>query len=203
MLYYSYGFLTIHISILYITGYIINFFSLFFIIYLLSKYNRKILCLYCIAFGSLGCLLKCSDKFFILFIGRLFDGLSMAFLVIPFQQWLILILIANFSFLLSIFYLIFNLIYLRYGHEHMFSFDFPKEWLSYTFNSLTIISSFLSVLAGFTDRLIENILPLKAFPFFIAIIFQILGISLKFFNFFFNFIIIFIKYCKNSQAIIK
>lgn len=149
VLYYAYGFLPNQIAVLYVVGLSTNVISTVITVYLLSKYGRRILCLSCVASGSLACLMKFSDDYLILLIGRMLDGFSAALIITPFQQW--------------------------YGHEHVLSFDFPKEWLASTFSLLSIAAGFLSVSAGFIAEFAESISSITAFPFFFAIIFQIAG----------------------------
>ncbi|VDK47446.1 unnamed protein product, partial [Anisakis simplex] len=149
VLYHVYGFLPSQISVLYVVGLTMNVIGTVLTVHLLSKFDRRMLCLCCVASSSLACLLKFSDNYLVLLIGRLLDGLSAALITAPFQQW--------------------------YGHEHVMSFDFPKEWLASTFALLSLIAGFLSVLAGFIAEFAESISSITAFPFFFAILFQLAG----------------------------
>uniref|UniRef100_A0A0N5AGM1 Molybdate-anion transporter n=1 Tax=Syphacia muris TaxID=451379 RepID=A0A0N5AGM1_9BILA len=120
VLYYAYGFIPSQIAVLYATGLVMNVICTVFTVYLLSRYGRKVLCLCCVASGSLACALK-------------------------------------------------------YGHEHVLSFDFPKEWL---FSSVAILSTtagFLSVAAGFIAEFAEWMSSVTAFPFFFSVLFQLAG----------------------------
>ncbi|MFH4981070.1 hypothetical protein AB6A40_007779 [Gnathostoma spinigerum] len=149
LLYYSYGFQPAQIAVLYVVGLTMNLVSTIITIHILSRFGRKLTCLCCIASGSLACLMKFSDNYLVLLIGRLLDGFSAALLVTPFHQW--------------------------YGHEHVLSYDFPKEWLASTFSTLSTAAAFLSVGAGFIAEFSELGSSVTAFPFFIAILFQIAG----------------------------
>ncbi|VDD92512.1 unnamed protein product [Enterobius vermicularis] len=149
VLYYAYGFLPAQIAVLYVVGLIMNVICTIFTVHLLSKYGRKVLCLCCVGTGSLACLLKFSDNYLILLIGRLLDGFSAALIITPFQQW--------------------------YGHEHVLSFDFPKEWMASSVAVLSTSAGFLSVLAGLIAEFAESISSITAFPFFFSIVFQLAG----------------------------
>lgn len=65
--------------------------------------------------------------------------------------------------------------FFRYGHEHVLSFDFPKEWLASSVAVLSTSAGFLSVLAGLIAEFAESISSITAFPFFFSIVFQLAG----------------------------
>jgi len=137
------------IAVLYVVGLATNVFATVLTVHLVAKYGRRLICLYCVGIGSLACLLKFSDNYAMLLVGRVLDGLAAAFLTAPFQQW--------------------------YTHEHISAYDFPKEWIVSTFRLVTVGAGFLAVSAGYMAEFAESISSITAFPFFFAIIFLLAG----------------------------
>lgn len=121
-LYQSYGFLEWQIAILYVSGFITNIAFNMISVYLVQRTERRVLCCIYAALSSLSCLMKFSTAYSVLMISRITDGIAAALLSAPFQEW--------------------------YVHEHMQSFDFPKEWIPVTFRYVAVLSGYLAIGAG-------------------------------------------------------
>uniref|UniRef100_A0A914UYX6 Molybdate-anion transporter n=1 Tax=Plectus sambesii TaxID=2011161 RepID=A0A914UYX6_9BILA len=142
-LYQSYGFLESQIAILYVTGFATNVVCSVVSVHLVQRYERRVLCLAFVGMNSISCLIKFSDSYTLLMAGRVMDGFAASLLTMPFHQW--------------------------YVHEHVTTFDFPKEWIGSTFRRVAVLSGFLSVAAGFVAEFSESTFRITAFPFLIAI----------------------------------
>ncbi|TMS39655.1 hypothetical protein L596_006144 [Steinernema carpocapsae] len=149
VLYHSYGFQPTQIGVIYVMGLVANSISSLYAINFLSKFGRRLLCLICVATGSVACLLKFSDSYLILLISRILDGFCSALITLPFHQW--------------------------YSHEHLFTYDFPREWVLATFGIISLVSGFLSVIAGFFADALEVGTGITAFPFFGSSILFLIG----------------------------
>uniref|UniRef100_A0A1I7ZX49 Molybdate-anion transporter n=2 Tax=Steinernema glaseri TaxID=37863 RepID=A0A1I7ZX49_9BILA len=149
VLYHSYGFQPTQIGVIYVMGLVSNAISSLYTLNLLSKCGRRLLCLVCVGAGSVACLLKFSDSYLILLISRILDGFCSATITLPFHQW--------------------------YTHEHLFTFDFPREWVLATFGIISVASGFLSIAAGFFSDALEVGTGITAFPFFGSTVLFLIG----------------------------
>ncbi|KAK0399337.1 hypothetical protein QR680_002997 [Steinernema hermaphroditum] len=149
VLYHSYGFQPTQIGVIYVMGLVANSISSLYTLNLLQRCGRRLLCVVCVAAGSIACLLKFSDSYLILLISRILDGFCSATITLPFHQW--------------------------YTHEHLFTFDFPREWVLATFGIISVASGFLSIAAGFFSDALEVGTGITAFPFFGSTVLFLVG----------------------------
>lgn len=143
-LYEHYGYASNQIALLYVVGFASS------VIFgtttgpLADRFGRKKMALiFCIMY-SFCCLTKLSSKFFWLFLGRVFGGISTSMLFSTFESW--------------------------YVYEHTETHDFPNEWLSVTFSKATFWNGVLAINAGvFSNIFAETLGYGPVAPFMLAI----------------------------------
>ncbi|XP_071550068.1 molybdate-anion transporter-like isoform X1 [Panulirus ornatus] len=149
-LYENYGYASNQIALLYVVGFASS------VIFgtttgpIADRFGRKKIALvFCILY-SFCCLTKLSSKFFWLFLGRVFGGISTSMLFSTFESW--------------------------YVHEHTETHDFPNEWLSVTFSKATFWNGVLAINAGiFANYFVEVQGFGPVAPFMLAIPFLIIA----------------------------
>lgn len=149
-LYSDYGYDEDDIAVLYIVGFASS--SMFGTVvgHVADKYGRKFLCA---SFGilyTLCCITKLSSKFNILFIGRIFGGISTSILFTTFEAW--------------------------YVNEHLNYYQLPPEWLNNTFSTAAFYTGLLAIVAGIVSQfLAETLLLGSVSPFLFAIPFLLVS----------------------------
>eukprot|EP01147_Barroeca_monosierra_P005300 gene5300-7072_t len=147
-LYEHYGFLEGQIAALYISGFISSMLFGPLLGNLADRYGRRRFCITFCYLYSLSCLMKISNNFYILMLGRILGGLSTSLLMSAFESWMI------------------------YHHNKM---GFPEEWVSKTFALSTFGNGVVAVVAGLLANFAAELNghhPLR--PFLLAVCFLIL-----------------------------
>jgi MFS family permease len=143
-LYHHHGFVETQVAVIYVCGIISSavFFPAKDII--TSKLGRRKTAVVFCALYILSCLLMPIPRYSVLIIGRCIAGLTNSILFSTLESW--------------------------YVHEHLESFDFPKEWLPLTFSHVAFGSSVVAVLAGFMADIAARWLSLgPVAPFVLAV----------------------------------
>lgn len=149
-LYSYYGFASSQIAILYVVGFASSGFFGTYAGSFADRFGRKKMAqAFCLLY-SLCCLTKLSSKFEILFLGRVFGGISTSLLFSVFESW--------------------------YVYEHIQTHDFPAEWLSVTFSKATFWNGMLAILAGVGANVFAESLEFgPVSPFILAIPFLLVA----------------------------
>ncbi|KAK8735990.1 hypothetical protein OTU49_005157 [Cherax quadricarinatus] len=149
-LYEHYGYASNQIALLYVVGFASS------VIFgtttgpLADRFGRKKMALIFCVLYSFCCLTKLSSKFFWLFLGRVFGGISTSMLFSTFESW--------------------------YVYEHTETHDFPNEWLSVTFSKATFWNGVLAINAGvFSNVFAETLGYGPVAPFMLAIPFLLVA----------------------------
>lgn len=121
-LYSYYGFEEDQIAVLYVCGFASSVAIGSWAPVAADRFGRRRLCLVFTVVYSLGCLLKLSNSYFVLIVGRVLGGVATALLFSAFESW--------------------------YLHEHVEVNDFPKEWVQETFDKVDLWSGLLAIAAG-------------------------------------------------------
>ena len=122
-LYHYYGYVETQVAVIYVSGMVSS--ALFFPLkdVIADKLGRrKTTIIFCLLY-SLSCLATLFPNYGVLLIGRCTAGLTNSILFKAMESW--------------------------YVHEHLETYDFPKEWISVTFSHVAFGSSIVAVLAGF------------------------------------------------------
>lgn len=129
-LYSYYGFNEEQIAVLYVFGFAASVLFGAWTPIAADQFGRKKLCIFFTVAYSVSCLMKLSQSYGILLIGRLVGGLATSVLFTAFEAW--------------------------YVHEHLETHDFPKEWISITFQKASMWNGVLAVLAGITTNIFSE-----------------------------------------------
>ncbi|KAL3841831.1 hypothetical protein ACJMK2_019930 [Sinanodonta woodiana] len=147
-LYSYYGFQEEQIAILYVFGFASTVLIGTWTPLAADRFGRKKLCVLFTVLYTLSCLLKLSRSYGILIIGRIMGGIATSVLFSAFEAW--------------------------YVHEHIETYDYPKEWISVTFMKASTWNGILAVTAGLTTNFISEWLNLGPIaPYMLAIPFLI------------------------------
>ncbi|MCL4134072.1 UNVERIFIED_CONTAM: hypothetical protein GTU68_064435 [Idotea baltica] len=143
-LYSYYGFASSQIALLYVVGFASSGIFGTLTGSLADKFGRKkIAVAFCVLY-SLCCFTKLSSKFYWLFIGRVFGGISTSMLFSTFESW--------------------------YVYEHTQTYDFPSEWISVTLSRSTFWNGLLAINAGIFANVFAETLDFgPVSPFMLAI----------------------------------
>lgn len=129
-LYSYYGYQEEQIAILYVFGFASTVIIGMWAPLAADQFGRKKLCLSFTVLYSLSCFLKLSRSYGILIIGRILGGVATSVLFSAFEAW--------------------------YIHEHIETYDFPKEWISVTFSKASTWNGVLAVAAGLITNLVSE-----------------------------------------------
>ncbi|KAH3885267.1 molybdate-anion transporter-like [Dreissena polymorpha] len=147
-LYSYYNFEEDQIAILYVFGFASTVIIGMWAPLAADQFGRKKLCLSFTVLYSLSCFLKLSRSYGILIIGRIIGGVATSVLFSAFEAW--------------------------YVHEHIETFDFPKEWISVTFSKASTWNGFLAVTAGLVTNIFAEWFDLgPVAPYMLAVPFLI------------------------------
>ena len=129
-LYSYYGFNETQIAVLYVFGFASSVIFGAWTPIAADQFGRKKLCIFFTIAYSVSCLMKLSKGYGILLLGRLIGGLATSVLFTAFEAW--------------------------YIHEHLETHDFPKEWISVTFQRASMWNGILAILAGITTNIFSE-----------------------------------------------
>ncbi len=143
-LYHYYGYQETQVAIIYVCGMISS--ALFFPAaeVIASRYGRrKTTVIFCLLY-SVSCMATLTSNYGVLLIGRCIAGLTNSILFKTIEGW--------------------------YVHEHTETYDFPREWITVTFNHVAFGSSAIAVAAGVLADVVTRWLSLgPVAPFILAV----------------------------------
>ena len=150
-LYHFYGFLETQVAIIYVCGIISS--TIFSPIkdIVADRFGRRKAAVFFCILNALSCLATLFRNYGVLVIGRCIAGLSNSILFSTVETW--------------------------YMHEHIETYDFPKEWIPVTFSHIAFGSSIIAVVAGVVADIVARWLgrwmPFQSFgpasPFVVAV----------------------------------
>ena len=121
-LYHYYEYIEHQVAVIYVSGLVSSAVSYLLISLIGKKYGRRNIVMVCCLLYALSCLFTAFSSYAVLLIGRCIAGLSNTLLFSTLEAW--------------------------YVHEHLNTFDFPKEWIQVTFNHIAFGNGIMAVIAG-------------------------------------------------------
>lgn len=121
-LYHYYGYVEHQVAVIYVLGLVSSAITSSVRTFISNKYGRRNTVIVCSLLYGLSCLMTFSSSYLVLVIGRCIAGLSNTLLFSTLEAW--------------------------YVHEHLNTFDFPKEWIQVTFNHIAFGNGIMAVIAG-------------------------------------------------------
>ena len=142
-LYHYYGFIEHQVAVIYISGLLSS--ALLFPAkdFIVDRFGRRNSCSVLSFLYGLSCAFILSRNYVVLIVGRFIAGFASSLLFSTLEVW--------------------------YVHEHVNTYDFPKEWIQVTFSNIAFGSSITAVAAGIVADFGTRVLHLGPFaPFVLA-----------------------------------
>ena len=144
-LYQYYGFIEHQVAVIYISGLLSS--ALFFPAknFIVDTFGRRKTSAVLSVLYGLSCAFILSRNYVVLIVGRFIAGFASSLLFSTLEAW--------------------------YVHEHVNTYDFPKEWIQVTFSHIAFGSSITAVVAGLVADFGTRVLNLAPFaPFLLAMV---------------------------------